>query len=466
MFAVARIAFEYATECCPIPQCYAGVQESVQLYQRCLQLKPDSEEAAFNLSQSLIQAAEYSEDGLDQAASTSSHTLYSQAAELLRQLDAAQSSRLAGRGTDGATTPISSLDAKRDGNDTSHGSSMEEVAVTQNITNSTVIETILAEIDVQLEMLDSAGQTTVDTVTSLLGRAKELDARDGYMSEEILDAERSCRRDILRWQATNGIVPPAETMQVFLLDVEAREAALNTSRSTKGDPAVYTDLADDLLLLAEMRCLRADEDPQEALALIRKAIDNYDRARTILSSPLDRPSSVKGHHVASLLSANSLAMGYAYLLQAVMALSCSNSQSDVVCCDSAVQYAMQALADSEGPFTSSTQQASKFACAHRPRSQVRQDYRTIAATRDSALGILRVLLFLEACPGGPGITEADAQSVRNLIKAIWPDAAARANALARYAEDLSGNTPINRFLSRSSVSEDVAIGKFANQFCS
>lgn len=252
--------------CCPF-------KSNCRLYRAALSLDATSHDVVYNLSLALIDLGE-----LDYSTEMSS---YSEAKTLLEQLIEAQ---LAALSTQSITeSPEEDLDENM------------QVEETQTVVPSTVIESLLAYIDLLSTMLsidpsDLTGYTS--SIEEALSKANELDAWNHYDSSAIKLAEANAALSIVE----------ASFYATSSLDSTRLDAALASLRELhQAGPTnleVLSDLADGLALAASL-LYSAQQDsfaPQATASL-----EAYSRLTQALSSPFTKKSA-PAHTLNSILA--------------------------------------------------------------------------------------------------------------------------------------------------------------------
>ena len=377
-------------------------------------------DAAFNLAQSLQTLGEWTaENGPSTSAvlTTTSRDAFSEARTLLLQLEVAQTAQLQlGSGPNTPISDMSGASTPTSANDTSVTETAEALEVVV-ITPSTVIETILSNVEVTLALLDSEGEAIFREVDSLLQRANQLNEKAHYMDSEIQAAKADAMRNMLEAQSEAG-----QSVEATSLISLAEKQKLILDSVRRPDPAKMSELADTLYSYAEIRARQGTSAIEE----LQKALEFYEAARTTLSSPLGRPASTPAHHVPALLSANWRSTAETFLLLAYLSAQQEHLQS-------AKLAALQALDITEGSIkttASSSAAAPKFAKSL--KATARQDYRTVAACREAILTMFRC--FLHASESSGGLSDEVKQSLLASVKATWLDRADQVAALESYVQ--------------------------------
>lgn len=428
----ARIKYSLATEIYGLPHCFHALNESISLYRQCLSVQPDSIDAAYNLAQSLQTLGEWAaENGPSTSAvlTTSSRDALLEAKTLLGQVEAAQMAQMATRsstntpdnGMSGATTPVGNSDDSNaiDAALAESGEAVEETIITP----SAVIETILSNVEVTLALIDSDGEQVLQEAEALLQRAEQLNERDHYMGQEIRDAKAEALRALLEAQAAAG------QQQVDLSPLQAiAEAQQRTLQELRRpDPAKLSELADTLYSYADIGARQVSVPVAEQLT---QALELYEKARSILESPLARPAGTPAHHVPSLLCANWRSCTEAHLLLAHLDADRSAQHSKA-----AIAAAVAALDVLNGPIKSAASgdfETTKFA----KRVQSRSDYRTISGMKEAVLLVVRT--YVQSNGSVMSKVPSEFEGLVGLIRGTWPDRADAAWALDSYVQDCKG----------------------------
>lgn len=432
----ARLQYALATEIYGIPSCYEMLHASIASYRQALTTQPDSTDAAFNLAQSLHTLGEWmaeSPRAVTSAAGSASATFptpaaaWEEARRILAQVEQAQNARLEQQ--EQMSDRSSSTMDDTEGEITADATAVDASAVEETVlTPSTLIETFLTAVDVDISLLSVSSDTGALSadLDALLARARALDARDGYMSDEITKARHDVLRALLEQQLQSGAQPADGSA---LVEVLAEQRTL-LAKERRPDPGKYSDLADTLVLMAEAstRNGRRSSDLDEEKAQLLEAIGSFSSARETLSSPVGRPSSIPAHHVFALLAANLASSAEACLL--IAAISAGPGSTFV---QQARQEALQALNAASGPFSSINGEA-RF--GRTSKAQARDDYRTVSVTRECVLLVLRTqLLGQTALTGGQPVPEETRSSLVSLLQATWPGPAELRVALETYVEE-------------------------------
>lgn len=436
LYNLARLQYALATEIYGIPSCYEMLYACIASYRQALTTQPDSTDAAFNLAQSLHTLGEWmaespravtSASGSGSAVFATPAAAWEEARRLLAQVEQAQSAQLEQqeRGLDITSTSKEDTEGESPPDATAVDAPALEETV---LTPSTLIETLLTavEIDISLLSVSSDNSALSADLDALLARARALDARDGYMADEITKARHDVLRALLEQQMQSGSQPEDGSVLVAVL---AKQRAL-LAKERRPDPGKHSDLADTLVLMVE-ESIRKGPGPSgldEGRAQLLEAIGSYRSARETLSSPVGRPSSIPAHQVPALLSANLASSAKASLLVSTMF-----SDSGTTLMQQAKQEALQALNAACGPFSSINGEP-RF--GRTPKAQAREDYRTTSATRECVLLVLRTqLLGQTALAGGQLMPEETRISLVSLLKATWPEPPDLRASLETYVEE-------------------------------
>lgn len=445
----ARVFYALATEIYGLPTCYAALLESIQEYRSCASYAvSDKTDAAFNLAQALQTLGEYVTESVPSTSILRDYqpeAIWREARQILEEVRQDQVSRLERNNPIVMPGPESMSDA---GEAEEVGeTSAPDAAVTEEqvLTASTAVETIIAAMQADFSLAQVTNELPQQDLLFLLNSASSLNAIDGYMTAEIATARHELVKTKIRLQLETG-----ET--VFLPDLKAviDEQTESLSQVRRPDPAGLSDLADSLVLLAEVTLEDTSTEGQSATQL-QRALELYQQARGILSNTFQRPSSTPAHHISSLMSANWQATAFA---AGILALSTTNhgyqSQDMLV---SARSAALEALNATEGAFRAQQPDANgvvRFAKAL--RSTVREDYRTVAATRDSVLLIVRIFLLDRLIGATKEPLGEQERGLRALLKATWPDANDLTHALGEYVSDFATDG-IGRLCHKRGLSE-------------
>jgi hypothetical protein len=406
-----------ATEIHDLPEAYLSLLDSISLFRQCLTLQPDSVDAAFNLAQSLNTLGEYVSDDASQTSpisAMSSFAVWQEARTILRQVQEAQirllqdtpSTPSSSQNSSGTSTPMENVQES----DLDRNILQETV-----ITASTVIETLLSAIEVDIALINTSYDTSIlEDIEALLALAMQLDLKDGYMLKEIRRARHSALRDVIEAQKAAGL---PYNMEPFLREVQEQQNQLGQG---KADPLELTELADSLVLLAKIKSQASDTTAATELQTAREL---YQQARAVLQNPLQRPPGTPSHHIPAIVS--SILCSEAATTVALGILGGDPSAA----IQEAQQLALQALDILGGPFrqaSTSSLQALSFAKA--PRHLGRQDYRTILATQEAALWIVRSQLLAQP-------SQEQTKPLYALLKGVWPDRSDLERAVKAWYEE-------------------------------
>lgn len=442
--------YALATEIYGLPGCYEALQQAIQDYRACAAYTvADKTDAAFNLAQALQTLGEYvSETESSSSASQLSRPerIWQEARQILEGVRLDQTSRLAGSSGIPSSTDIDGSVDTENIDITDQSSTAEAAAVEEQVmTPSTVIETILAAIQADMSIAETTSQLALDDILSLLDQASNLNGTDGYMTSEIDSAKHDLVKVQTRIQLDKGEVPGIQDLQNV---VEQQRQAASSQR--RPNPAELSDLADTLVLSADA-ILASSHQPVNPTDLLKEAVALYQQARSILGNSFQRPSSTPAHHTSALISANWQATANALAMLALMARGAGDDFRTLLA--DAKSAAGEALNSSEGPFKSqapNTNGIGRF--ARTLRSAVRDDYRTVIATRDSVLSIARIFLLERLLLDTQEAFGEQGRGLQALMKATWPDPNDLKQALDEYVNSFV-NDSIGRLCAGQGLSE-------------
>lgn len=419
----------------------------------------DKTDALFNLAQALQSLGEMiSESG----PSTSLHTLstpenvWQEARAMLEQLiqlqlDSMNVQQHSGDGTASSEDIVGALEA--DAFSAPEGAD----AVTEEhiVTPSNVIESILSAVQILLSLAEHTGQFPAEDIKNLLEKAMELDRQDGYMNREIQSMRQDAIIALAEIQLSTGTPPDLSLLQDV---IHAQRQELTAER--RPDPAVYSNLADSLIVAFDSAILA--EISMADHAILVEAIEHYDRARTILDSPFQRPASTLAHHIPALLSANFQAASQAYLTLAVLSLQRQQSQGNQVTSDAGTliqkgrSLAIEGLNILEGSFKGQfvgSEGILRFTRA--VRSSIREDYRTVIATRASVFWLTRFCLYQSNLTNlSEATATAQTKGLHALLKATFTNDGDLKHALDQYVTDSKSDGTSRLFAKQAGNSEE------------
>lgn len=375
---------------------------------------------------------EYANEGTPSSSSSFNarpEAIWAEARQILEAVWQEQMSRLSRSDFHAtASSPTAVNDDDELVNDT--GLTAETAAIEEQVvTASTVIETIITAIQADVSIAEITQRLDEEDITRLLQSAANLDSEGGYMAGEILSAHHEVLKTRTRLQLEHGEAPNMEDMQSVIEQQRQASAA-----QRRPDPAQLSDLADSLVLAAEA-LLATSTSSDNPAAVLNEALTLYGQARAILSNPLQRPSTTPAHHVNALLSANCQSCAHAYTLLAILA-SRAVIQDDAYM-SRAKELALEGLNRVEGVFKAlpaGNDGLVKF--GKNLRSAQREDYRTVSATRDSVLNIVRMFLLERLIQGGSQLPGEQARGLQALLRAVWPDANVLKYVLEEYVNDI------------------------------
>lgn len=470
--ASGRIQYTLATEIYGIPQCRTSLLDGIASFRNAIQSTPDSIDAAYNLAQALQTLGEWiihSDGGGSSNSAIGQYlavSVLTEARTLLQQVERAQSEQLQHEPSHSTTQ---SLQDDQDSPSSPADSSSEQTALEtamveeiQVVTPSSIIETILTAIDVDLSLLPISPDpdSIAQDIDHLLARACSLDAEKGTMANDITKSRAEAVCVILQNQSDRHATPNLHPLQDLATQM-AQKIEADTGKAIH--PEDLTEVADTLIALASLKVLQLarPDELHACIEIVSQAIVYYSRAEAVLSSPLNRPAGLKTHHIASLQSSTALSMSGAHLLRSLLtgAAIASNAtvpaDASAMAADltSASTAALTALDVVGGPIKTSdrsTVQQPRFV-RRLPRSDARTDYRTIDATQEAALGILSAYTA-SSCIDGGAVPEDTFKSLSGLIGAVWVDKQARQAALSSWMEDLD-ESAVAKLLQSMAASE-------------
>lgn len=444
--------YSVATEIYGVPACYDTLLQSISNYRKCLTVLTDSFDAAFNLAQALHTLGEWVSDGapLPSLSGMQAKGIWTEAKTILQQLAEAQMASLAQRQSHDTDTQSTSANAEsppKDPPDASHDTEpLGEVEVAEEeqlITASTVIETLLVAVEVDLSLLDYSESDGADLIIEdahrLLRQAFDLDAVDHYMQQEIAKTRQEVRREIAEFKLAAGGSPDPTELLSIKDDLQSQLQAVR-----RPDPQLVSDYADTLVLLAEMALSTSGTpDLADAARLLEEAIAAYENVVQSLVNPLQRPGGLPTHHVPSLISAVHVSTANANILSALV--SAALSQDPTTCIARTKSPALAALNACSGPFkvSASSNPPSTPAFARTPKSAARSDIRTVQATKDAIIAILRTHLIEQIFGSSSEHRSSDEslkQNLNSLLKAAWPEESHRSSALEKAMNVLKDGT--------------------------
>lgn len=461
-------------------------------------IQPSSTDAAFNLAQTLHTLGEYIFDGTI-TKTTTMHTApqyWLESRNLLQQVMDEQRQQLTT-----AQAPDSIMDEEKDDDDADDAAAAAEETLSiasgsvtnmdstaaaveeQVVTASTVIETVLAAIDVDISLLTSAEQDVTDDIDSLLRLAQELDSRDNYMELDVQKARHNALRAVIE-QIQQQQQPPhpspsssSTSPNLALLDSIIQEQQEILSSERRPSPADMSELADSLVLKAKVIASAVPaglptyaEQVKTALLsiepILKQAEQLYKQARSVLSTPLGRPSSIAGHHVPSLLASNATSLALVHLALSIVTIAAYENPRIITGLQlrEAEKEALGSLDVLQGPFkqaSGSNECCPRFAITPKTATGPREDCRTISGLTESALTIFRTQLFGFVLFANQTCPDPDRKAIQALLKGVWPNTDDLRRSVEGYLseakDDLVGR--VVRF-SPTGVTEDAVWARF------
>ncbi|KAK9900124.1 hypothetical protein P389DRAFT_8241 [Cystobasidium minutum MCA 4210] len=467
-YNLGRVYYALATEIYGIPKCYEALSQAIQEYRACASYNvTDKTDDAFNLAQALQTLGEYMNEGTSSSSNmwitSSAESVWLEARHILEQVRQDQLSRLAqssisSSGDNDSFSDVGDVQGE-DAGSTSGAAAIEE----QMMTPSTVIETIIAAIQADMSIAETTGELDLNDVSSLLEQARSLNGTDEYMTSEINSTKHELVKVQSRIQLEKGQPINIEDLQAVVAEQRQAISALR-----RPDPAGLSDLADTLLLYAEVMLtsssVSAEPDNEAVTVIVKEAIALYEQARSILGNSFQRPSSTPAHHTAALISANWQSTANAFAMLALIAragapAAAAGGDFRTLISD-ARSSAAEALNSSEGPFKAQapdTNGITKF--ARTLRSAIRNDYRTVVATRDSVLATARLFLLERLLLDSNEPYGEQGRGLQALMKATWPEA----NDLKQSIDDFVGglqSDSLGRLCQKAGLSEQGEWSRF------